>query len=56
MATTADLYLHFQKRERTFSSSFDDAVIRKGNYRPISFIDKDVYFFLIASMSLPSQF
>ena len=56
VATTADLYLHFQKRERTFSSSFDDAVIRKGNYRPISFIDKDVYFFLIASMSLPSQF
>ena len=45
VAITADLYLHFQKRERTFSSSFDDAVIRKGNYRPISFIDIDVYFF-----------
>lgn len=34
-----------KEKERTFSSSFGDAVIRKGNYRPISFIDIDVNFF-----------
>lgn len=45
-----------KEKERTFSSSFGDAVIRKGNYRPISFIDIDVNFFFITSVSLPSQF